>query len=73
VNAVVGNYYGQNSGSGTTSLIPKLKTGTTTISGTTLTLPVGALALFQSPFMTDASGTAWNAAAVNAMQLGMGD
>ncbi len=73
VNAVVGNYYGQNSGSGTTSLIPKLKTGTTTISGATLTLPVGVLALFQSPFMTDASGTAWNAAAVNAMQLGMGD
>jgi hypothetical protein len=73
VSAVVGNYYGQNSGSGTTSLIPKLKTGTTTVSGTTLTLPVGALALFQAPFTTDASGTAWTASTVNAMQLGMGD
>ncbi len=73
VTAVVGNYYGQNSGSGTTNLIPKLKTGGTTVSGTTQTLPVGALALFQAPFTTDASSTAWTAATVNAMQLGMGN
>jgi hypothetical protein len=73
VTAVVGNYYGQNSGSGTTSLIPKLKTSGSTVSGSTLTLPVGALTHFQSPFTTDAGGTAWTASAVNAMQLGMGD
>lgn len=72
LNAVVGNYFGQNTGSGSTSLIPKLKTSGTTGSGSTLTLSVGANSLLQSPFVTDAGGTAWTASAVNAMQLGMG-
>jgi hypothetical protein len=73
INAVVGNYYGQNTGSGTTSLVPKLKTGGTTISGTTLTLPVGTYANFQAVFVTDAAGAAWTASAANSMQLGMGN
>ena len=72
LNAVVGNYFGQNTGSGSTNLIPKLKTSGTTASGSTLTLTVGANSLLQSPFVTDAGGAAWTASAVNAMQLGMG-
>lgn len=70
--AVVGNYFGQNTGSGSTNLIPKLKTSGTTASGSTLTLTVGANSLLQSSFVTDAGGAAWTASAVNAMQLGMG-
>lgn len=73
INAVVANYYGQNTGSGTTNLIPKLKTSGTTVSGSTQTLTVGNNSLIQSAFVTDAGGFAWTAAAVNAMQVGMGD
>ena len=73
INAVVGNYFGQNTGSGTTNLIPKLKTSGTTVSGTTQTLSVGVNSLYQAPFVTDAGGSTWSATSVNAMQLGMGD
>ena len=73
INAVMANYFAQNSGTGTTSLIPKLKTSGTTISGTTQTLSVGVNTLIQTPFLTDALGSAWTATSVNAMQIGMGD
>lgn len=73
INAVVGNYYGQNTGSGSTNLIPKVKTSGTTASSTTLTMTVGTNALLQNAFTTDAGGSAWAASAVNAMQVGMGD
>lgn len=73
INAVVGNYFGQNTGSGTTNLIPKLKTSGTTVSGATQTLTVGNNSLIQSTFVTDAGGSAWTAAAVNTMQVGMGN
>jgi hypothetical protein len=73
INAVVGNYYGQNTGAGSTNLIPKVKTSGTTASGTTLTMTVGVNSLLQSAFVTDAGGSAWAASAVNAMQIGMGD
>ncbi len=73
INAVVGNYYGQNTGTGTTNLIPKLKTSGTTATGSTLTMSVGVNSLLQNAFVTDAGGTAWAASAVNAMQIGMGD
>ena len=73
INAVVGNYFAQNTGSGTTNLIPKLKTSGTTVSGTTQTLTVGINSLYQAPFITDAGGATWTATSVNAMQLGMGD
>jgi hypothetical protein len=73
INAVMANYFAQNSGTGTTSLIPKLKTSGTTISGTTQTLSVGVNTLIQAPFLTDALGSAWTATSVNAMQIGMGD
>ncbi|MGV0984393.1 MAG: hypothetical protein ACOYB2_07545 [Limnohabitans sp.] len=73
INLVVGYFFGQNTGSGSTSLTPKLKTGGTTISGATQTLPVGTYTVTQAPFLTDAGGAAWTAAAVNAMQIGMGD
>jgi hypothetical protein len=73
INAVVGNYYGQNTGAGSTNLIPKVKTSGTTASGTTLTMTVGVNSLLQNAFITDAGGTAWSASAVNAMQIGMGD
>jgi hypothetical protein len=73
INAVVGNYYGQNTGTGTTNLIPKLKTSGTTATGSTLTMTVGVNSLLQNAFLTDAGGSAWTSAAVNAMQVGMGD
>jgi hypothetical protein len=73
INLVVAYLFGQNTGSGSTSLTPKLKTGGTTISGTTQTLSVGTYTVTQAPFLTDAGGTAWTAAAVNAMQIGMGN
>lgn len=73
INAVVGNYYGQNTGAGSTNLIPKVKTSGTTASGTTLTMTVGTNSLLQSGFTTDAGGSAWTSSAVNAMQIGMGD
>ncbi|WP_398332389.1 hypothetical protein [Vulcanococcus sp.] len=73
INAVVGNYFAQNTGSGTTSLIPKLKTSGTTVSGATQTLTVGINSLYQAAFLTDAGGSSWSATSVNAMQLGMGD
>ncbi len=73
INLVVGYFYGQNTGSGSTSLTPKLKTGGTIISGATQTLSVGTYTVTQAPFLSDAGGAAWTAAAVNAMQIGMGD
>jgi hypothetical protein len=73
INAVVGNYYGQNTGAGSTNLIPKVKTSGTTASGATQTMTVGVNSLLQNAFVTDAGGTAWAASAVNAMQIGMGD
>lgn len=73
INLVVGYFFGQNTGSGSTSLTPKLKTSGTTISGATQTLSVGTYTVTQAPFFTDASGATWTAATVNAMQIGMGD
>jgi hypothetical protein len=73
INAVVSNLYGQNTGTGTTNLIPKLKTSGTTATGSTLTMTVGVNSLLQNAFLTDAGGSAWTSAAVNAMQVGMGD
>lgn len=73
INAVVGNYYGQNTGAGSTNLIPKVKTSGTTASGSTLTMSVGVNSLLQNAFVTDAGGSAWTSSAVNAMQVGMGD
>jgi hypothetical protein len=73
INAVVANYFGQNTGTGTTSLIPKLKTSGTTVSGSTSTLAVGNNTLIQAAFSTDAGGAAWTTTSVNAMQIGMGN
>lgn len=72
--AVVGNYYGQNSGgTGTSNLIPKLKTSGITVSGATQVLPSLTNANLQNAFYNDASGSAWTVTNVNNMQLGMGD
>lgn len=73
LSAVVANYFGQNTGTGTTSLIPKLKTSGTTVSGATSTLAVGNNTLIQAAFSTDASGAAWTTPSVNTMQIGMGN
>lgn len=73
LNAVVANYFGQNTGTGTTSLIPKLKTSGTTVSGATSTLAVGNNTLIQAAFSTDAGGAAWTTTSANSMQIGMGN
>lgn len=71
--AVVGNYYGQNSGVGSAQNIPKMRTGSTTVSGTASVLPTGTNASSQFAWYADAGGSAWTDTSVNAVQLGMGD
>jgi hypothetical protein len=73
VNAVVASYWAQNSGGGSATLTPKIKTGGTVGSGTSVSLPTSNNTLIQQTFYTDASGAAWSGSSVNAMQAGMGD
>lgn len=74
VYAVVGNYYGENSGgTGTSNLIPNIKTSSTSATGATQVLPISTLTNLKNNFYTDAGGSAWTSSSVNAMQLGMGD
>jgi hypothetical protein len=73
VNAVIGHYYGQNPGTGSANLIPQLKTGTTTVSGSTDPLANATNKLFQQNWYTDATGAAWTANSVNSMQIGLKD
>lgn len=73
INAVVGNYFGQNPGVGTANLIPKMETSGTVVSGSTIPLANGANSLNQYAWYTDAGGSAWVFASVNAMQVGMED
>lgn len=73
INAVVANYYGQNSGTGTSTLNPKIKTSSTVATNSGITLNVGANKGYQSAFYTDAGSSAWTETSVNAMQMGMGD
>ncbi|CAJ3066137.1 Uncharacterised protein [Burkholderia pseudomallei] len=73
ISAVVAQYWGQNPGTGTANLIAKLKTSGTLVSGSTFGLSNGANHLYTNPFYTDASGAAWTATSVNAMQVGVGD
>lgn len=73
VNAVVANYFAQNSGSGTANLTPVLKTGSTQISGATVPMATNVNTLIQYPWYKDATATAWTAATVGAVQAGIGD
>ncbi|MBG1252209.1 hypothetical protein [Burkholderia pseudomallei] len=73
ISAVVAQYWGQNPGTGSANLIAKLKTNGTLVSGNTFGLSNGANHLYTNPFYTDASGAAWTATSVNAMQVGLGD
>lgn len=73
VKAVVANYFCQDPGTVSANLIAKIKTSGTVAAGATFVLPLGTNKLYQNPFYTDASGAAWTASSVNAMQLGMGD
>jgi hypothetical protein len=73
INAVVGNYFGQNSGVGAAQNTPKMRTSSTTVSGTAVTLPNGTNASSQFAWYADAGGSAWTDTSVNAVQLGMGD
>jgi len=74
IKAVVANYWAQNPGTGNPNLIAKLRTGGTTISGSTFVLPSGGVnTLYQNAFYKDAAAAAWTAANVNAMQVGIGD
>lgn len=74
VYAVVANYWAQNPGSGTPSLIPQLKTGATTVQGTTGTLPTGGVnKLITQVWYQDATNTNWTTSTANALIVGVGD
>lgn len=74
VYAVVANYWAQNPGSGTSNLIPQLKTGATTVQGTTGTLATGGVnKLVSQTWYQDATSTNWTATTVNSMIIGVGD
>lgn len=74
VRAVIANMYAQNPGTGTPSLIPKLKTSSTTVSGTTITLSSGGVNnLYSQVWYQDATNTNWTASTVNSSTVGIGD
>lgn len=73
INTVAMNYYGQNSGSGTASLIPQCKTNLTQTQSSTQTWSVAVNTNHQGFFGVDATGAAWTYSNVNASQFGQGD
>jgi hypothetical protein len=73
ITALVLNLFGQNPGSTSLSILPKVKLAGTVGTGASVLLANGVNKLSQTPFPRDPSGNVWVAANVNTAQAGVGD